>query len=65
MFWEDSPDGWPQRWSSKGGQFRLDGRPTAQWSRIQPAATTTSAQWSAVAPKPSRCRIGAGVFVAG
>jgi hypothetical protein len=34
-FWEDSPEGWPQRWGSKGGQFRLDGRPTAQWSRIR------------------------------
>ena len=34
-FWEDSPEGWPQRWDSKGGQFRLDGRPTAQWSRIK------------------------------
>ncbi len=34
-FWEDSPEGWPQRWDSKGGQFRRDGRPTAQWSRIK------------------------------
>ncbi len=34
-FWEDSPEGWPQHWGSKGGQFRLDGRPTAQWSRIK------------------------------
>jgi predicted dithiol-disulfide oxidoreductase (DUF899 family) len=34
-FWEDSPEGWPQRWGSRGGQFRLDGRPTAQWSRIK------------------------------
>jgi predicted dithiol-disulfide oxidoreductase (DUF899 family) len=35
-FWEDSPEGWPQRWGSRdGGQFRLDGRPTAQWSRIR------------------------------
>jgi predicted dithiol-disulfide oxidoreductase (DUF899 family) len=33
--WQDSPVGWPQRWDSKGGQFRQDGRPTAQWSRIQ------------------------------
>jgi predicted dithiol-disulfide oxidoreductase (DUF899 family) len=33
-FWEDSPEGWPQRWDSKGGQMRLDGRPTAQWSRL-------------------------------
>ena len=33
-FWEDSPEGWPQRWDSRGDQMRLDGRPTAQWSRI-------------------------------
>jgi predicted dithiol-disulfide oxidoreductase (DUF899 family) len=33
--WEDSPEGWPQRWGSSGGQFQLDGRPTAQWSRIR------------------------------
>jgi len=32
--WEDSPEGWPQRWGSRGGQFRQDGRPTAQWTRI-------------------------------
>jgi predicted dithiol-disulfide oxidoreductase (DUF899 family) len=34
-FWEDSPEGWPQRWDTLGEQFRLDGRPTAQWSRIR------------------------------
>ena len=34
-FWEDSPEGWPQRWDTRGSQFRLDGRPTAQWSRIR------------------------------
>jgi predicted dithiol-disulfide oxidoreductase (DUF899 family) len=33
--WEDSPEGWPQRWGSRGGQFQLDGRPAAQWSRIR------------------------------
>jgi predicted dithiol-disulfide oxidoreductase (DUF899 family) len=33
--WEDSPEGWPQRWSSSGGQMTLDGRPIAQWSRIE------------------------------
>ncbi|MEV0386795.1 hypothetical protein [Nonomuraea sp. NPDC050643] len=33
--WEDSPDGWPQRWGSTGGQFQLDGRPTAQWPRLR------------------------------
>ncbi|HEY7225465.1 MAG TPA: DUF899 family protein [Micromonosporaceae bacterium] len=34
-FWEDSPQGWPQHWDSRGGQFQVDGRPTAQWSRIK------------------------------
>ena len=33
-FWEDSPEGWPQRWDSQGSQFRLADRPTAQWSRL-------------------------------
>ena len=33
--WEDSPEGWPQHWDSQGGQFRLNGRPTSQWSRIE------------------------------
>ena len=29
--WEDSPTGWPQ----PGGQNRIDGRPTSQWSRVK------------------------------
>jgi predicted dithiol-disulfide oxidoreductase (DUF899 family) len=33
--WEDSPQGWPQHWGSKGGQFTTDGRPTAQWPRVR------------------------------
>ena len=32
--WEDSPEGWPQPFRTNGDQFRLDGRPTAQWSRL-------------------------------
>ncbi|MDQ2714120.1 MAG: DUF899 domain-containing protein [Chloroflexota bacterium] len=32
--WEDSPAGWPQHWANTGDQFRTDGRPTAQWSRL-------------------------------
>jgi predicted dithiol-disulfide oxidoreductase (DUF899 family) len=32
--WEDSPDGWPQPWSVDGSNFRIDGRPIAQWSRL-------------------------------
>jgi predicted dithiol-disulfide oxidoreductase (DUF899 family) len=32
--WEDSPAGWPQLLDVRGGQFRTDGRPTAQWSRL-------------------------------
>jgi predicted dithiol-disulfide oxidoreductase (DUF899 family) len=31
---EDSPEGWPQFWRNDGGQFRTDGRPTSQWSRL-------------------------------
>lgn len=33
--WEDSPNGWPQRWDVDGDQGRTDGRPTAQWSRLR------------------------------
>src|SRR5262249_15509728 len=33
--WESSPDGWPRPFQSRTGQaFRLDGRPTSQWSRL-------------------------------
>jgi len=33
--WETSPQGWPQPIDpSRGDQFRSDGRPTAQWSRL-------------------------------
>ncbi len=32
--WEDSPTGWPQRFEGKQN-FRIDGRPTAQWSRLK------------------------------
>ncbi len=34
--WEDSPEGWPHSIDpSAGDQFRTDGRPTAQWSRLK------------------------------
>ena len=41
--WENSPPGWPQRLDAKheryqhehGAQFRIDGRPIAQWSRLK------------------------------
>jgi predicted dithiol-disulfide oxidoreductase (DUF899 family) len=32
--WEDSPAGWPQRFEGRQN-FRTDGRPTAQWSRLK------------------------------
>jgi predicted dithiol-disulfide oxidoreductase (DUF899 family) len=33
--WEDSPAGWPQAFPpEEGGQWRTDGRPTAQWPRL-------------------------------
>jgi predicted dithiol-disulfide oxidoreductase (DUF899 family) len=34
--WEESPQGWPQPYATRGEQFRLNGRPTAQWSRLAP-----------------------------
>jgi predicted dithiol-disulfide oxidoreductase (DUF899 family) len=33
--WEDSPTGRLQRWRIDGDQLRTNGRPTAQWSRLQ------------------------------
>lgn len=33
--WEDSPSGWPQRWPVDPSNLRTDGRPTAQWSRLE------------------------------
>jgi predicted dithiol-disulfide oxidoreductase (DUF899 family) len=32
--WEDSPADWPQGYGTTGDQFRTEGRPTAQWSRL-------------------------------
>lgn len=32
--WEDSPPGWPKPFATNGDQFRHNGRPTAQWSRL-------------------------------
>jgi len=35
--WEDSPEGWPQRWggnTSEPNAFRIRGRPISQWSRL-------------------------------
>jgi predicted dithiol-disulfide oxidoreductase (DUF899 family) len=36
--WEDSPDGWPQRWgrnTAEPNPYRTNGRPISQWSRLQ------------------------------
>jgi Bacterial protein of unknown function (DUF899) len=35
--WEDSPDGWPQPWGDAKNPevWRTNGRPIAQWSRIE------------------------------
>jgi predicted dithiol-disulfide oxidoreductase (DUF899 family) len=32
--WEDSPEGWPKEFGTAGEQFRVDGRPTAQWVQL-------------------------------
>lgn len=33
--WEDSPEGWPQRWGVHDLTTRVNGRPIAQWPRIE------------------------------
>jgi predicted dithiol-disulfide oxidoreductase (DUF899 family) len=33
--WEDSPEGWPQSWGEDKNRMRVDGRPIAQWPRVQ------------------------------
>ena len=33
--WEDSPTGWPQQWEADANQLRTNGRPIAQWSRLE------------------------------
>jgi predicted dithiol-disulfide oxidoreductase (DUF899 family) len=33
--WEDSPAGWPQEWQVDGSNTRSNGRPIAQWSRLE------------------------------
>jgi predicted dithiol-disulfide oxidoreductase (DUF899 family) len=35
--WEDSPPGWHQGWHGDGSNLRTNGRPIAQWSRLDPA----------------------------
>jgi predicted dithiol-disulfide oxidoreductase (DUF899 family) len=33
--WEDSPPGWPRPWQVDGSNTRINGRPIAQWSRLE------------------------------
>jgi predicted dithiol-disulfide oxidoreductase (DUF899 family) len=33
--WEDSPAGWPRPWAAGEDHYRLNGRPIAQWSRLE------------------------------
>jgi predicted dithiol-disulfide oxidoreductase (DUF899 family) len=33
--WEDSPPGWPRQWQVDGSNTRINGRPIAQWSRLE------------------------------
>jgi predicted dithiol-disulfide oxidoreductase (DUF899 family) len=33
--WQDSPAGWPVRWDTHEDQCRTNGRPIAQWSRLE------------------------------
>jgi len=33
--WEDSPPGWPREWGQGPARIRSNGRPIAQWSRVE------------------------------
>ena len=33
--WEASPPGWPQQWQEGPARMRTNGRPIAQWSRLE------------------------------
>ena len=33
--WEDSLPGWPQQWQDGPARMRINGRPIAQWSRLE------------------------------
>jgi predicted dithiol-disulfide oxidoreductase (DUF899 family) len=33
--WEDAPPAWPQRWGEGEHPYRTNGRPMAQWSRLE------------------------------
>jgi predicted dithiol-disulfide oxidoreductase (DUF899 family) len=39
--WEDSPPGWPQQFQADGSNTRTNGRPTAQWSRLEAGRSDT------------------------
>ncbi|GCE14902.1 DUF899 family protein [Tengunoibacter tsumagoiensis] len=54
--WEDSPEGWPQRrGGTDGSAFRMDGRPTAQWSRLA-AGRSDDLGTKATATTPHCCQ---------
>ena len=50
--WEDSPSGWPQPFATNGDQFRTDGRPTSQWSRLAQGRSDTLSKPDAHEGKP-------------
>jgi predicted dithiol-disulfide oxidoreductase (DUF899 family) len=49
-FWEDSPDGWPKQFDTRGQQMSLKGRPTAQWPRIRAGYDDDLGEAPATAP---------------
>jgi predicted dithiol-disulfide oxidoreductase (DUF899 family) len=43
--WEDSPPGWPQQWQVDGSNVRTNGRPIAQWSRLEAGHSDDLTVW--------------------
>ena len=53
--WEDSPDGWPVRWSAEEDSYSADGRPIAQWSRLEAGRSDDLGPAAGTSPGPGRC----------
>jgi predicted dithiol-disulfide oxidoreductase (DUF899 family) len=54
--WEDSPPGWPQHWPVDASQWRTNGRPIAQWSRLEAGhSDDLGTAATGTAPTPHDC----------
>jgi predicted dithiol-disulfide oxidoreductase (DUF899 family) len=53
--WEDSPEGWPVGWSADEDHYSVNGRPIAQWSRIEAGRSDDLGSATGPSPGPHGC----------